>query len=75
VASAGLYANLDLDSEHKHASIPPLSFVQAGCPSCRPTNSIKALNAAKKQTYLNNKSNADNVEVLERPNVAISSFN
>jgi len=25
------------------ASIPPLSFLQAGCPSCRPTNSIKAL--------------------------------
>jgi len=27
-----------------HASTPPLSFLQAGCPSCRPTNSIKALN-------------------------------
>jgi len=26
-----------------HASTPPLSFVQAGCPSCRPTNSVKAL--------------------------------
>jgi len=26
-----------------HASIPPLSFLQAGCPSCRPTNSAKAL--------------------------------
>jgi len=26
-------------------SIPPLSFLQAGCPSCRPTNSIKALKA------------------------------
>jgi len=25
-----------------HASTPPLSFLQAGCPSCRPTNSIKA---------------------------------
>jgi len=23
----------------------PLSFLQAGCPSCRPTNSIKALKA------------------------------
>jgi len=28
-----------------HASIPPLSFLQAGCPSCRPTNSVKALKA------------------------------
>jgi len=26
-----------------HASTPPLSFLQAGCPSCRPANSIKAL--------------------------------
>jgi len=27
-----------------HSSTTPLSFLQAGCPSCRPTNSIKALN-------------------------------
>ena len=26
-----------------HASTPPLSFLQAGCPSCRPTNSVNAL--------------------------------
>jgi len=30
-----------------HASTPPLSFSQAGYPSCHPTNSIKAL----KTTY------------------------
>jgi len=29
----------------KHASTPPLSFLQAGCPSCHPTNNVKALNA------------------------------
>ena len=28
-----------------HASTPPLSFLQTGCPSCCPTNSIKALKA------------------------------
>jgi len=28
-----------------HASTTPLSFLQAGCPSCRPTNSVKALKA------------------------------
>jgi len=28
-----------------HASTPPLSFLQAGCPSCRQTNSVKALEA------------------------------
>jgi len=27
------------------ASTPPLSFLQAGCPSCRPTNGVKALKA------------------------------
>jgi len=28
-----------------HASTPPFSFLHAGCPSCRPTNSVKALKA------------------------------
>jgi len=28
-----------------HASTPPLSFLQAGCHCCRPTNSVKALKA------------------------------
>jgi len=32
-----------------HASTPLLRFLQAGCPSCRPTNSVKALNTAKYQ--------------------------
>jgi len=30
-----------------HASTSPLSFLQAGWPSCRPTNSVKALKAQK----------------------------
>jgi len=28
-----------------HASTPPLSFLQAGCLSCHPTNSVRALKA------------------------------
>jgi len=32
-----------------HASTPPLSILQAGCPSCRPTNGVKALKA---HTYI-----------------------
>jgi len=28
-----------------HASTRPLSFLQVGCPFCRPTNSVKALKA------------------------------
>jgi len=33
-----------LTSAHLHH--PPHIFLQAGCPSCRPTNSVKALKAA-----------------------------
>jgi len=33
-----------------HASIPPLSFLYAGCPSCHPTNSVKAVKVAKTGT-------------------------
>jgi len=41
-----LYAMaLCLSVTDNHASTPPLSFLQAGCPSCRPTNSVKALKA------------------------------
>ena len=36
---------------NNHASNPPPSFLQAGCPSCRPTNSVKALKA---QQYCKN---------------------
>jgi len=36
------YTSLQTDN---HAHTPPLSFLQAGCPSCRPTNSVKALKA------------------------------
>ena len=32
---------------HNHASTPLLSFLQTGCPSCRPTNSVKALKATE----------------------------
>jgi len=42
-----------------HSSTPPLCFLQAGCPSCRPTNSVKALKAkalkANNFTKLTNK--------------------
>jgi len=38
-----------------HASAPPLSFLQAGCPSCHPTNSIKALKAPQHIIQYENK--------------------
>jgi len=36
-----------------HANTSPLSFLQAGCPSCRPTNSIKALKAGMAHETIN----------------------
>jgi len=53
VASAGLYASLHLIPDN-HANIPPLSFLQARCPSCRPTNSVKALLAGVKTKEYSN---------------------
>jgi len=40
-----------------HASTPALIFLQAGCPSCRPTNSVKALKAQIAQQH-----NTDNIK-------------
>ena len=34
-----------LTQTYNHTSIPPLSFLQTGCPSCCQTNSVKALKA------------------------------
>jgi len=36
-----------------HANTSPLSFLQARCPSCRPTNSIKALKAIQSTEQYN----------------------
>jgi len=36
-----------------HASTPPLGFLQVGCPSCRPTNSVKALRQLPLETLTN----------------------
>ena len=35
-----------------HAYTSPLRFLQAGCPSCRPTNSVKALKANYSQEFV-----------------------
>jgi len=36
-----------------HASTSPLSFLQAGCHSCHPTNSVKALKAKQFKAWWN----------------------
>jgi len=52
-----------------HARSPLLSFLQAGCPSCRPTNSVKALKAKitkiihtdkNRRNFLTNKNHTNN---------------
>ena len=45
VASAGPYASLHLAPDRQPRQHPTTRFLQAGCPSCRPTNSVKALKA------------------------------
>jgi len=35
-----------------HANTPPLTFLQAGSPSCCPTNSVKALKAYSTLRYM-----------------------
>ena len=54
VASAAPYANhLNLAPDKNHASISTLNFLQAGCSSWCPTNSVKALKAMQRaQTHL-----------------------
>jgi len=49
VASAGPYASLHLAPDRQPRQHPTTRFLQAGCPSCRPTNSIKALKATNMQ--------------------------
>ena len=50
-----------------HASTPPLSFLQAGFPSCRPTNSVKALKAVHLADNNHIKNRNVHVAIGQRP--------
>jgi len=54
-----------------HASTPPLCFLQAGDPSCRPTNSIKALKANNFTKLTNKYLEVDSKLVMENMYVYI----
>ena len=54
VASAGPYASLHLAPDRQPHQHPPLCFLQAACPSCRPANSVKALKACTAQQHKHN---------------------
>jgi len=45
VASARPYANLHLAPDRQPCKHPTTQFLEARCPSCNPTNSVKALKA------------------------------
>jgi len=47
VASAGQYKSLHLAPDRQPHQHPITLFLQARCPSCRPTNSVKALKATE----------------------------
>ena len=51
-----------------HASTPPLSFFTGRCPSCRPTNSVKALKARtfQNQKLAENKKNIKKSKLLKK---------
>jgi len=42
-----------------YANTPPVSFLQAGCPSCRPTNSVGYANKRLKKSVANIADKAD----------------
>ena len=48
-----------------HASTPPLRFLQVGCPSCRPTNSVKDLKAVLSRQIDRYSINHDNKQYLQ----------
>jgi len=51
---------------NNHASTPPLSFLQAGCPSCRPNNSVKALHEGSHWHRVNHIKSAPEKRPLKR---------
>jgi len=65
VASAGQYANLHLTPDRQPCQHPTTQFLQARCPFCCPTSSIKALKAQ----ILNHISNLRNEESTENADI------
>ena len=53
-----------------HASTLPLSFLQAGCPSCHPTNSVKALKAFYIQWFFYKNNVHQDTVSIKKHNVA-----
>jgi len=52
VSGSGPYASLHLAPDRQPCQHPTTSFLLAGCPSCRPTNSVKALKSVSTLAFL-----------------------
>jgi len=50
VVTTGAIRHAKCQSNHHHQHTP--NFLQAGCPSCRQTNSVKALKGGGVKTFL-----------------------
>ena len=60
MASAEPYASLHLAPERQPRQHPTTQFLQNGCPSCHPTNSVKALKAESLDWYWQTKTVQEN---------------
>jgi len=58
-------------SRHNHASTSPLSFLQAGCPSCHPSNSVKVTEG---KVLLNCVESAVEPQLTNQPTISIFIF-
>jgi len=74
VASAGPYASLQLTPDREPCQHPTTQFLQAGCPSCHPTNSVKALKAKIRLKYLLNTRSKDSGVGIDNANDEKSSI-
>jgi len=64
VVTTGATSRAKLQSNHHHQQTNIQFFLQAGCPSCRPTNSVKALKG--KISLVNNCSKKINSTVRQQ---------
>ena len=61
----GICKSAPRSRQNNHTSTSPLSFLQAGCPSCRPTNSVEALKAQRVRKTQGNLMNGHLVVLCE----------
>jgi len=66
VASDGVMQVCTSFQTDNHASTQPLSFLQARCPSCRPTNSVKALKAKYQSKGTDNNDNEKKEMIMKK---------